>query len=377
MTVPFFSYATSFSRMWPEIAARLDLILSSDVLTNGPLCRELEAAVRHFTGARHALCVGNGTDALILLLRAAGIGAGDEVIVPSFTFFASASSIAHAGATPVFADIEPESYSLDIGSVARAITPRTKAIMAVHLFTQMADMTALRRLADSHGITLIEDSAEGIGMWYGGVHAGLHGLGGVLSFFPTKTLGTFGDAGMVVTNDDSVASTIAELRDHGRRPGDATVAHRVGTNSKMDEIHAAILLTRLGQLPDEIRQRAVLAHAYDEGLRQLSSVVAIPRIAARQAATNPVFYVYLIETERRDDLNAHLAARGIGTEQYYPMPLHLQPCFAALDYREGVFPNAERACRRTLALPLYPDMGEASVRSVCGAIADFFEGKML
>ncbi|MFI6083899.1 DegT/DnrJ/EryC1/StrS family aminotransferase [Streptomyces sp. NPDC051217] len=388
-TVPFFTQAESFERLWPRLSAYLDEVCESGTYSNGSKTAELEAALRAYTGARHAIAVGNGTDALVLLLRAAGIGPGDEVIVPAFSFFASASSVALAGAVPVFADIDPLTYHLDPAVLEAAVTPRTKAVMPVHLFCQPADMTPLLAVAERHGLLVLEDSAEGIGMRLDGRHTGLIGAGGVLSFFPTKTLGALGDAGMVLTDDDVLAGTVQRLRDHGRpalpapgAPHAAPVARAeyarqgelAGTNSKMDELQAAALLTKLSTLDDDIRRRAVLADVYTRRLRGIPGVRRLPAVVDRGEPVDPVFYVYLIETDRRDALVSYLASAGIGTETYYPLPLHLQPCFARLGHREGDFPHAEAASGRTVALPLYPELTLTQVGQVCDAVRSFFTG---
>jgi UDP-2-acetamido-2-deoxy-ribo-hexuluronate aminotransferase len=373
MTVPFFNYATSFKRQWPELQVRLDKIIAGQSLCNGPMCRELEAAIARYAGARHAVSVGNATDGLFFLLLALGIGAGDEVIVPCFTFFASASAVARTGARPIFVDIEPSTYAMDPDAVIAAIGPRTKAIMPVHLFNQMADMDALCSIAKANGIDIIEDSAEAIGMWWGKAHAGLLGRGGVISFFPTKTLGAFGDAGMVITNEDAIADKIRALRDNGRAP-DTGVMNAVGVNSKMDEIQAAILLSKLPYLDAEIAKRQNIVDLYSKQLGTLGQWVQLPVVVPRSVETNAVHYVYLIEVDQRDALVRYLSDAGIATEQYYPIPLHLQPCFDNLGYRSGAFPSAERACRRTVALPLYPDLSSQAVIDVCIVLNNFFHG---
>lgn len=376
--VPFYDGSHSFEEYWPDLKVRIEQVMDRGKYSHGTKVSELEHAVELYTGARHAVGVGNGTDALILLLRAAGIGPGDEVIVPCFTFVASATSVVHARATPVFVDVDPVTYMIDVESARAAITERTKAIMPVHLFTQMADMTALLELSQETGIRIVEDSAEAIGMWYDGVHAGLLGAGGVLSFFPTKTLAALGDAGMILTNDPALADQCSVLRHHGRlgttvdhMAGISNVSGVSGTNSKMDDIQAAVLLTRLERLNREIAKRAALARFYDEQLAHLADVVRTPAIVRRHAATNPVYYVYVVDVERKDELVAHLTAHGIGTEEYYPRPLHLQPCFTHLGYRPGRFPNAERACGRTVALPFYPDLTLDAAERVCRVIAEF------
>jgi dTDP-4-amino-4,6-dideoxygalactose transaminase len=379
MQVPFYDGRKSFEELWPDLQARLDALIQRGKYSHGMMVAELEKAIQRFTGARYAFGCNNGTDALILLLRAAGVGPGDEVIVPCFTFFATASSVAHALARPVFVDVDPVSYTMSPEAVRRAVTPRTKAIMPVHLFCQMADMTALKQVSEATGVAILEDSAEAIGMWYGGTHAGLHGRGGVLSFFPTKTLGALGDAGMILTNEPAVAELANVLRHHGRvggtidnMPGISNPARVSGTNSKMDDIQAAVLLTRLGRLEADVARRAALARRYDERLAALGDHVTRPRVAQRAEPTNAVFYVYLIEAERKSELVAYLKQHGVETEEYYPFPLHLQPCFAELGYRPGDFPVAERACARTVALPLYPDLTNEAVDHVCDTIADFY-----
>jgi UDP-2-acetamido-2-deoxy-ribo-hexuluronate aminotransferase len=364
-SVPFFSCARSFDRQWPRLQPLLQ-----EVIERGRYCQDIvverfEAAMREYTSARFAIAVGNGTDALILLLRAAGVGPGDEVIVPCFTFVASASSIALAGAKPVFVDIDPQTYTIDTEELIARMTPRTRAIMPVHLFAQMADMTPLLELAQKTGTLILEDSAEAIGMRWNGKHAGLLGAGGVLSFFPTKTLGAIGDAGMILTDNPEIAERACALRAAG---GEDAFC---GAGSKMDEIQAAVLLTRLAELDKDIECRTRLAHIYDERLATLHPRVTTPVIARRSAETNPVYYVYVIESENKAGLASYLAANGIGTEDYYPRPLHLQECFAHLGYKPGDFPNAARACTRTLALPLYPDMTVEDAHYVCDMIDSF------
>ncbi|WP_372452241.1 DegT/DnrJ/EryC1/StrS family aminotransferase [Saccharothrix obliqua] len=347
--------------------------------SHGHKVAELERALADYTGARHVVGVNSGTDALVLLLRAAGLRPGDEVVVPAFSFIATASSVVLAGGRPVFADIEPTGYGISPGSVAAVAGPRTRFVMPAHLFWHTADMTALHAVARDRGLTVVEDSAESIGVHHDGVHAGRLGVGGVLSFFPTKTLGALGDAGAVLTDDPDIAEAVGALRHHGRFgrtldhfPGIATATGAPGVNSKMDDIQAAVLLAKLGRLDEDIDRRAALAARYTE---RLAGVPGVRRLPSVRPGVRGVFYVYVIEVERRDELVAHLAARGIGTETYYPTPLHLQPCFAGHGHRSGDFPNAEAACRRTVALPLYPDLPEAGVDAVCAAVEGFYAGR--
>jgi dTDP-4-amino-4,6-dideoxygalactose transaminase len=377
--VAFFSQAESFQSLWPDVSRHVNELMDRGKYSHGRKVAELEKAISAYTGARHAIGVNNGTDALVLMLRAAGIEPGDEVVVPAFTFAASATSVSMARARPVFADIDPETYTADPGSIRRAITERTKAIMPVHLFCQMADMDAMAVIAREHGLSVLEDSAEGIGMRWNGKHAGLVGTAGVLSFFPTKTLGAIGDAGMILTDDDELAEVAAILRHHGRMgktvdhiAGISNLSGISGTNSKMDDIQAAILLAKLTVLDKDIATRAALAAAYTERLTGAPGIRRLPAVAERGADANAVWYVYLIEVEHRDELVAYLSARGVGTETYYPRPLHLQPCFAHLGHQEGDFPHAEHAARHTVALPLYPDLSLDEVDRVCQIIRRFY-----
>ncbi|MGF7047241.1 dTDP-4-amino-4,6-dideoxygalactose transaminase [Paenibacillus sp. DS2015] len=372
MSVSFFSGSTSFKQQWPFISERLDQIIDDGKFTNGPTVQELERKLENFTGAKHCIAVGNATDALMIMLRAAGVGIGDEVIVPCYSFFASASSIAHVGATPVFCDIDPSTYTIDVEQIEHQITQRTKAIMPVHLFTQMADMTVIRQIAERHNLLVLEDSAEAISMFHEGKHAGRLGNAGVISFFPTKTLGAIGDAGLILTDDDTIADQARLLRIHGQNEGVPYIHQRVGYNSRMDDIQAAILIVRLEFLQQEIARRAYLAALYNRKLANISQVHT-PLIKKRGDETaNAVYYVYLLETEQRDDLVAYLTQHGIGTEVYYPFPLHTQPCFSHLGYQEGDMPHAEQAARRAVGLPMYPDMTDEQVDEVCEQIHLFF-----
>ncbi|AXE83686.1 DegT/DnrJ/EryC1/StrS family aminotransferase [Streptomyces sp. Go-475] len=380
--VPFFTQARTFETLWPDIRSRLAEVFDDGKFSHGRQVARFEEALAQWTGARYAVGVNSGTDALVLLLRACGLRPGDEVVVPAFTFVASASAVVLAGGRPVFADIDPVTYTLDPKSAADAITPRTRVIMPVHLFCQLADMDPLLDLARRHGLTVVEDSAEAIGMRWDGVHAGLLGTGGVLSFFPTKTLGAIGDAGAILTDDPQLAETAGALRHHGRYgrtlahfPGISNETTVNGVNSKMDDIQAAVLLAKLTRLHEDIARRALLAAAYTERLAGTPGVLRLPTVVPRTARTDPVFYVYLVEVERRDALAAYLTGHGVGTETYYPVPLHLQECFAPLGHRPGDFPHAEAACERTIALPLYPDMSLDDVDTVCDLVRRFATGR--
>ncbi|AUG80407.1 aminotransferase DegT [Kitasatospora sp. MMS16-BH015] len=371
MSISFFTGAATIRAAWPRLEQRLRTVAESGRFTFGPQGQELERAIAERTGAKHAVAVGNGTDALIILLRAAGIGPGDEVIVPAYTFFATASAVLHVGAEPVLVDVLPGSYAMDPAAAEAAITGRTKAIMPVHLFSQMADMRTLRDLADEHGLLLLEDSAEGIDMVQGGVHAGLWGKGGVLSFFPTKTLGSLGDAGMVLTDDDELATTARRLRSHGQQVDGSYEYLELGYNSRLDEIQSAVLLTRLETLSAEIERRAEIAARYDAGLAALAPAVTVPWFAPTAEPGDPVYYVYLIESDRRDELVAHLTEHGVGTEVYYPRALTEQPALAELPGAQHPVPVAIAASRRAVGLPMYPDLTDEQVDQVCELIQRF------
>jgi dTDP-4-amino-4,6-dideoxygalactose transaminase len=378
--VPFFTNAASFERVWPTIRGHLGDVIDRGKYSHGAKVAELEAALATWTGARHVIGVNSGTDALVILLRAAGLEPGDEVIVPAFTFVASASAVVLAGGRPVFADIDPVTYAIDPAAVATVVTPRTRIVMPVHLFAQMADMRTILDLADRLELAVVEDSAEAIGMRWDGVHAGLLGLGGVLSFFPTKTLGAIGDAGAILTNDERVAETAAALRHHGRFGRTLDDFRRISTptglsgiNSKMDDLQAAVLLAKLAGLQADIVRRNLLAAVYTRELTGVPGVRRLPTIVGPPTVTNPVFYVYLIEVDGRDELASYLRENGVETEVYYPRPLHLQPCFAGLGHARGDFPHAEAACQRAIALPLYPDLGLDEVEHVCGLVTACLE----
>ncbi|MEU9017191.1 DegT/DnrJ/EryC1/StrS family aminotransferase [Actinomadura sp. NPDC048394] len=380
--IPFFDQAASFQDHWEGIRKHLDDVLDNGKFSHGAKVAELEDRLADRTGARHVVAVNSGTDALILLLRAAGLEPGDEVIVPAYSFIATASSVVLAGGVPVFADIEERGHGLDPRAADAAVTARTRVIMPVHLFDRMADLRGLGAVARRHGLTVVEDSAEAIGMRMDGVHAGLHGAGGVLSFFPAKTLGGIGDGGAVLTDDESVAETVRMLCHHGRGgrtldnfPGISNPTVVPGRNSKMDDVQAAVLQAKLTTLDADIARRAELAARYDARLRGVPGVRDVPGSLPPRPGSNRVSYVHLLRVEDRDALAAHLAAQGIETEIYYPIPLHLQPCFAHLGHRPGDFPHAEAACAEALAVPLYPDLPDEHVDRVCDEIERFSTGR--
>lgn len=370
--VPFFSGAASIRRDWESLAGRITELVLRGVFASGPMVAELEETIKQYTGATHAVACNSGTDALVMTLRAAGIGRGDEVIVPAYTFFASVSSVIHVGARPVLVDIQPGSYAIDVERAADAITKSTKAIMPVHLFSQTADLMAVCELADEYDLKIIEDSAEAIGMRVEGRHAGLWGQAGVLSFFPTKTLGGLGDAGMVLTGDASIAASVRSQRaEGGYQHVRLGLNRQLGLNSQCDELQAAILLTRLERLDSDILRRAELAQRYNEWLAPLAPALSTPWLAPAKRPSNQVWYVYLVETDRRDELVGFLAEHGVGTEVYYPRPLTEQPCLRELPGAAFPVPVARRASQRAVALPLYTDLTDAQVDRVCHLVHQF------
>jgi UDP-2-acetamido-2-deoxy-ribo-hexuluronate aminotransferase len=369
MSVPFYSYAASATRDWPRLERRLREVIARGEYVAGPAAAELESAIRDRTGARHAVACNSASDAIIVMLRACGIGPGDEVIVPAYTFFSTASSVLHAGAKPVLVDVLPGSFGMSADAAEAAITARTRAIMPAHMFSQMADIARLAEVASRNGVQLLEDSAEAIGMRMGTRHAGRWGRAGVLSFFPAKTLGAFGDAGMLITDDDDVAARARALCRHGQF--EDGVHAEIGYNSRLDEVQACVLLTRLERLDEEISRRAELAGQYTAGLAGIPQLEP-PWLAPAKEPGNQVWYVYLIEADRRDELVAYLDNAGIGTEVYYPRPLTQQPCLR--EFAGWPVPVADAAARRAVALPLYPDLTDARQAEVIEAIQVFYQG---
>lgn len=349
----------------------------SDTITKGHFIlgenvKLLEDEIAHICGARYGIGVANGSDALYLALLACGIGPGDEVITTPFTFFATAGSIARTGAVPVFADIDPVSYNIDPEIVVSKITPRTKAILPVHLYGQPADMAPLLDIARSHDLKFIEDAAQALGASYRERAVGGIGDVGCISFFPTKNLGCFGDGGMVVTNDPEIAGRVQVLRVHGSR---RKYHHEVlGCNSRLDAIQAAVLRVKLPYFPGWTEKRRKLARKYDELLRA-SGVVenGMIRLPFQYPDCVHVYHQYTIACKERDRLQQYLHEKAIGSTVYYPLPLHLQEVFRRLGFREGDFPRTEQSAREVLSLPMFPELTEEEVKRVVEAISEFYE----
>ncbi|HEY3216073.1 MAG TPA: DegT/DnrJ/EryC1/StrS family aminotransferase [Candidatus Eisenbacteria bacterium] len=364
MTVPLLDLRAQYADLQTELDQAVRRVLESCRFIGGPEVAQLEQEVARYCRCAHGIGCASGTDALLLSLRALEVGPGDEVVTSAFSFFASAGAVANVGARPVFVDIDPRTYNLDPHRLEAAITPMTKAVIPVHLFGQCCDLAAIRAVCDKHQVWLIEDAAQAIGSEWEGRRAGSVGHFGCFSFFPSKNLGGAGDGGMITSQDESHADRVRLLREHGSKP---KYHHAlIGTNSRLDAIQAAILRVKLNHLDrwSEGRARnAQLYHQLFEGAR-LTRPYHDPR-------TRHIYNQYVIRVRDRDGLRRHLSERSIGTEIYYPVPLHLQECFATLGYRAGDLPQAEAAAQEVLALPIYPELTEEQIRYVATAVRDF------
>ena len=363
--IPQLCLTAQFSNIRGEVRAAIERVLKTQQFVLGKEGAALEEHVARLCGAGHAVGVASGTDALILALRACGVRSGDEVLLPPFTFVATGSAVSALGARPVFADIHPDTFNLNPDELKRRVTPRTRAILVVHLYGLAADMDPILAFAAERKIPVIEDNAQAIGAGYKGRRTGSFGDAACLSFYPTKNLGAYGDAGMVVTNSPTLAERIRTLRNHGQTA--KYVSSEPGWNSRLDELQAAILCVKLRHLAEW--QRARQAHAA-EYRRLLAKIPGIwtPTIPA---GCEHVFHQYTIRAERRDALQRYLSENRIGSAVYYPVPLHLQPLYASLGYKPGDFPCAERASREVLSLPMFPELTAKQITRVANAIADF------
>ena len=369
--VPLLDMQRQYEPLREAIRAAIDRVCESGRFVLGPDCEQLEKGIAAYTGVKHAVACASGSDALFLALMALGIKPGDEVIVPSFTFFATASAVWRLGAVPVFIDIEPRTYNMNPELIAERTTAATKAIIPVHLFGQCADMEAIRTVAETHEVPVIEDAAQAIGAGCGDRSAGALGHIGCFSFYPTKNLGGFGDGGMLTTDSDDLAARLRLLRGHGMEP---RYYHKVvGINSRLDSIQAAVLNVKLPHLNRWAQLRRANAEFYTELMTEcgLDRIVALPAaVAGRKHVWNQ--YVMRVPNGRRDALRAHLTAAKIGTEIYYPVTLHEQECFRSLGYRPGSLPESEQAAREVLALPIFPELRVVEQRAVVTRIAEFF-----
>ncbi len=354
-------------RQWEELGEELEgallRVARSGRFVMGPELESFERELAQFVGARYGVGVNSGTDALILALKALGVGPGDEVVIPAFTFFATAEAPLHLGASLRLADVDPETLNLSAETLERALSPKTKAVVFVHLYGSTKGIEDVRRLCQEKGLVLIEDAAQAIGARSAEGPAGSLGHAAAFSFYPTKNLSAMGDGGAITTNDPQVARRAKRLRDHG---SEGKYNHvEVGYNSRLDEIQAAVLRVKLGRLERWNARRREIARRYSE---TLGDFVKIP-------PNDPghVYHQYTIRTPKRDALARHLKERGIGFAVHYPRPLHLQPALAHLGYKEGNFPNAERAAREVLSLPIFPELTDREVEEVIEGVVSFFK----
>ena len=365
MQFPFLDLKAQFATIRDEVMAAVNRVLESQQFIMGPEVSALEEEIKAQVGCRYVFGCASGSDALLLALMALGIGPGDEVITVPFTFVATAGSVARLHAKPVFVDIDPATFTLDPSKLEAAISPRTKAIIPVHLFGLMADVDPILEISQRRGIAMIEDAAQAIGAKYKGKPAGSMGTFGCYSFFPSKNLGGAGDGGLITTNDAALAAQLKLLREHGSRTRyDYEV---VGMNSRLDALQAAILRVKLKHLDAWAAGRRRHADRYRQLIDEsgLSNDVRVP--ACPSYATH-VYHQFTIRVGRRDELKARLTQQGIPSEIYYPHPLHLQPAFADLGYRPGSVPQAEAACREVLSLPIYPELADEQLQMVVKAI---------
>jgi dTDP-4-amino-4,6-dideoxygalactose transaminase len=367
MTVKLLDLVPQYVEIRDEIRTAIDEVLTTQQFILGKKVEEFEAEIARYCGVKHAVGVASGTDALLLSLMALGVKEGDEVVTTPYTFFSTVSSVTRLGAKPVFADIDPRTYNIDSEAVAKLVTRKTKAILVVHLYGQIAGMDAIREAAGPAGIPVIEDACQSIGARYKGKRAGSIGAAGCLSFFPSKNLGGFGDGGMIVTNDASLADASRMLRVHGGR--ERYYHDVVGICSRLDALQAAVLLVKLKHVDAWHEGRRKNAAYYDRELSKIAGVT-IPYVEPHNES---VYNQYVIRVKERDALREHLRKRGVGCDIYYPVPLHLQKCFAFLGGKPGDFPESEQAAHETLALPVYPELGTAEKEYVVSTIREFQE----
>ena len=363
--VPLLNLTRQFSAMREEVLEEVAKIFDSQRFILGENVAAFEKEIAGYLGVAHAIGVSSGTDALLVALMALGIGPGDEVVVPAFSFFATAGVVSRLGAVPVFADIEPSSFNLDARSFASKITPRTRAVIPVHLYGQCAAMEEIQEIARRRGVAVVEDACQAIGAKRGGAFAGTMGEIGAYSFFPTKNLGAAGDAGLVTAADAALAARLRDLRVHGMNP--KYFHSEIGGNFRLDELQAAVLRVKLRRLETWNEARRAVAARYRELMSPLeaSGTVTLP---AETPGNRHVYHQFVVRVRDRDEVRRRMADAGVGTEIYYPVPLHLQKCFAALGGRPGDCPESERAAREVLALPVWPELRPEEIEAVASAL---------
>jgi len=365
--VPQLDLSAQYAAIGGEIRTAVDRVMASQHFVLGREGAALEEEIAKLCGVAHGVGLASGTDALILALRACGVHAGDEVLLPPFTFVATGSAVSALGAKPVFVDIRPDTYNINPSEFERRVTPRTRAIVVVHLYGLAADMDPILAFANSRKLPVIEDNAQAIGASYKGRRTGSLGDVACLSFYPTKNLGAYGDAGMIVTNSGELAARIRTLRNHGQ--AEKYLSSEPGWNSRLDEIQAAILRVKLRHLSNWQRARQSHAEEYNRLFSQIPGVM--PPLAPE--GFEHVYHQYTIRVEKRDALQKFLSERKIGSTVYYPYPLHAQPLYASLGYKAGDFPHAERAAQEVLSLPMYPELSKQQIAHVVETIAEFLK----
>jgi dTDP-4-amino-4,6-dideoxygalactose transaminase len=368
-SVPLLDLKIQYRSIEEEVRGAIDRVLESQQFILGPEVEALEKEIAQYCGCTYAVGVSSGTDALLVALMALGISSGDEVITTPFTFFATVGSILRVGATPVFTDIDPVTYNIDPRGVEKAVSRKTKAIMPVHLFGQSADMAPILKTAENHGLAVIEDAAQAIGTEYRGRRAGSMGMAGCFSFFPSKNLGAFGEGGIVTTNDEQLSEEMKILRNHGSNP---KYFHKVvGGNFRLDALQAAVLRVKLKRLDSWSEKRRSNAAFYTRRVEELgipAEKITPPSVTFERHIYNQ----YVIRAHDRDRLRDFLASKGITTEIYYPLALHVQECMKSLPYAEGDFPVSEEASKQVLALPIYPELSRDQQEYVVSTIAEFY-----
>jgi len=377
----FLDLSLQYKSIKGEIDEAIKRVLENTVFIGGKEVEEFEKEVAEFCGVKYAIGVNSGTDALLLSLKAIGVGSGDEVITAPFTFIATAGVIANCGARPVFADINPETFNIDPSKIEEKITEKTKAILPVHLFGQIADMDEIMAIARKHNLYVIEDAAQAIGAEYGSTgspqvrrKAGTIGDLGCFSFFPSKNLGAYGDGGMIITNNDKLAEKIRLLKNHGSSPKEKYLNLIIGTNSRLDALQAAILRVKLKYLSKWSKERAGKASYYNEKLKGIGDIITPVTASDR----NHIFHQYTLRLrsgQARDKLKKYLGEAEIPAMIYYPLPLHLQPAFQNLGLQEGDFPESEKVSKEVLSLPIYPELAESTQDEIVNGIKEFFHGE--
>ena len=365
MQVPLLDLKLQYAAIKDEVSKAIEQVCESQIFALGPAVAEFEKNVAAYCDSKFAIGVSSGTDALLIALMALGVGSGDEVITTPFTFFATAGSVVRVGAKPVFVDVDPDTFNIDPAAIEEKITERTKAIIPVHLFGQMADMSAVNEIARRHNLAVIEDAAQAIGASRNGTKAGNFGDCGCFSFYPTKNLGCFGDGGLVTTNNEDIAEKVKILRNHGQDP--VYFYKVIGGNFRLDGIQGAVLGVKLKYLDrwnDRRRQNAAL---YDSLFAD--SPVKTPKIDTDNVS---IYHQYTVTVPERDKLQEFLAENQIGSAVFYPMPLHLQGCFIELDYRRGDLPVAERLCDEVLSLPVYPELSQEKIEHVAATVLEYY-----